>query len=248
MIDVEIETHLPEIHSNSFEPKIVFQFQDGLGGMTTQIETFHGIKERIRQAISATRPLVATLRSLHVERNRIQKRGVTGSGKPYNRSERRQILRQIGIQEADTMAKLRNALSNGTRVIEQTDWLIRSPAEKPLTVLFVDGRQGKLVSGEPLREEEACWQVFMADKNEPGFWNHPKIYLARNYFIARNILGRQEEIPPEKKEQAEKFLGYLQLNANDIPDDLVPLIRKITDLDFSRPLLPELETLKKLSS
>lgn len=248
MIEVERDPLSLEIPIISIEPKIVFQLANGSGEVTTQIETLQGIKDKIRQAIAAIRPLTTALGSLHKEKSKVQNRGRTHSGKPYNTTERRQILQQIGVQEASAIAKLRRITPENQRIIERAGWLVRSSPKNPLTVRFEDNQGGKLVFGEPLNEDETRWQVFLADKVEPKFSNHPKISLAKNYFIARHILGRQEEVSSERKEQAEKFLAYLQINVDDISEDLVPLIRKITDFDFSQPLLPELETLKKLNS
>lgn len=228
------------------EPRAFFIFLDGSGIKKKEEITFTQIRERISQEGKQSRLIHHKLKELHGRRNRLEERGVTGSGKSYNTTERRQILKQISGEETDINTNLAKAKKASNFLQRLAKWLLVSPGEQPLTVRLEDNQEGHLVDGTPLKVEEAHWRLFVINE-VPKTWDHLQIALAKEYFLICWSLKNPGEKKPEELKEAELALQNFQKEKSEmIPDNLAPVFRKITGYDFRKPLLPELETLKEL--
>lgn len=239
---------LPE---NSCEPAAVFIYDgyDGDGKTEERLVRYTDLRNGLSNLISQAPPLESRLKQLHITLDRWRKKGKTPSGKPYSSAEKNQILAPREAEESRLRRVVKQNKITGRLLTEIAKWVVVSPREKLLTIRIEDkGKnefEGKPVLGEPLSEDEAAWRVFVFTQF-PQLWGDPSIELAKQYFLLRRtkVLGSTD-----RAAEAEEALEKLRAKADSpsLSPEMIFNFRLINAFDFKKPLLPELETLRRLS-
>lgn len=230
-----------EVPVDSLEPKVVFLVKNGTDEEREMTVTLSSWKV-------AAHSVIGERRKIKKDQERVQvmsKRKTTGAGKPYSKIEKRQILLQIKKDKKKIDLEMEINRRMRTALVWQGNWLLISPSQCPLNVRFKDAGDDELVAGEPLNEGEAAWRMFVLQE-EKDLASHTKIRMVKEFFVLRrDVFFKNEDEPGEAAKKLEEFKHRI-LDA--IPDELVPVFKKIAELeDFRKPFLPELETLRRQS-
>lgn len=221
---------------SSLEPKVIFFVQNGTGNEEERVVTLSDWKDSVTSAVNGLNRLQRDLARLKTRTQAMQKRNTT-RGKPYSSTEERQILSQIMKDRKRFNATLEQNRESRLVLAEQGKWLLLSPPEEPLKVRLKTDKQSEIVSGNPLDSGEAAWRMFVFQESE-DLWTHPDIGMLREYFFLRRaaslmVVGSEERLEDFRKKATNLF-----------PDELAGVFSKICSLDFKKPLLPGLGTLK----
>lgn len=211
------------------EPAVIVISQDGKGELTRNTVTLREFEESIKK-------FAVKKRELNQRREVWKRKKFTSHGKRYSSSERKAVSSELAKEEQVNQQQ-------AGRLLDLSEWLIKSPGEKPLSVLIEKDGKAKIIEGSPLEENEAAWRLFVI-KCAPEVSQHPNLGIVREYFLRRRK-ALETDKTPEALSELERFQREIA-NALFFPEELVPVMAKITEHDFRRPLLPVLEILEQL--
>ncbi|PIV00451.1 hypothetical protein COS54_03035 [Candidatus Shapirobacteria bacterium CG03_land_8_20_14_0_80_39_12] len=223
---------------NPSEPMVIFLVQNGTGEKREITVTLSGWR-------STARLTIEELRMIKQDRERVKERSrkkTTGTGKPYSSTEKRQIRSKIEKDREEIELAMKTNYQKRTALIRQSTWLLVSPPWSPLKVRINGESSSELITGEPLNEDEAAWRMFVLQEGKV-LASHPYIKKVKSFFVLRREVSFSSK--DKAKEAAAKLEEFRRQISPSVPDELVPVFRKISELNFSRPLLSELETLRR---
>lgn len=231
---------------NPLEPKAVFMVKNGIGGEREMTVTLSSWQSTICSALDE-------LKKIKEGQVRVRERGrmiskiisggrTPGSGRPYSSIEKKQIRLQIVKDEEKINLAMEINRRRRTVLIKQGNWLLVSPQEFPLKVRVKNAGDDDLVAGEPLNSKEAAWRMYVLQEGK-DFTSHPNVRIVKEFFVLRrDVFFKNEDKPGEAAEKLDEFRRKI---SSGVPDELVTVFKKINEFDFKKPLLSELETLKK---
>lgn len=246
---VEMIESLPKVPEgvleiNSLEPMAVFLVKNGTGGEREMTVTLSSWKSAVNSAIEEREKIKEGQGRVKERARTVSKRKTAGAGRPYSSTEKRQILSQIEKDREKIDLEVAVNCRRRTVLVRQSNWLLVSPPECPLKVRINGEGSDDVIAGEPLNKGEAAWRMFVFQEGK-NLAHHPNVRIVKEFFVLRrNVFFRIEDKPGE----AVKKLDELRSKILDyVPDELVPVFRKINEFDFRKPLLPELEILRRES-
>lgn len=224
------------------EPKAVFLVKNGTGEEREITVTLSSWKSTIRSALDELKRIKEGQERVRERSRMISKRKTSGSGRPYSSTEKKQILSQIGRDRERIDQAMEISRRERTVLVRQGNWLLVSSSLCPLKVRVKNVGEDELVSGEPLNGGNAAWRMFVLQEGEDLAF-HPNVRFVKEFFVLRrDVFFQNEDKPGEAVKKLDVFRGRV---SELVPDELVPVFKRIGEFDFRRPLLPELETLRK---